>query len=138
MTNKKEEELVHEEIKYQSIAEFLENIPQNQIINIADLSDWKVPGEYRSYKNVMRTPEIQLHCSHENCNGIRFFRCVKGRGELLRETWDYFYVTYKCSNCQTIEKTFSLAVKVDKDQRPRGECYKFGELPAYGPPYHLN
>lgn len=83
----------------------------------------------------MRTPEIQLHCDHENCNGIRFFRCVSGKEKILEsKNYEYFYVTYRCSNCQQVDKIFSLAAKIDQDAKPTGECYKFGELPTYGPP----
>jgi hypothetical protein len=125
--------VVEEEIEYQTIAEFLESTPPNQLIHISDLSEWK----HTSYgvNNVMRTPEIQLHCNHENCNGIRSFRCISGKNEYLKsEDFEFFYVTYRCSNCQRIQKTFSLAAKVASDSNPQGKCYKFGELPTYGPP----
>ncbi len=124
---------VREKIEYQSIASFLESTPPNQLIHISDLSEWKVV-DY-GYRNVMRTPEIQLHCDHEACNGTRFFRCVSGGRKYLESNdYKFFYVTYRCSNCQRVEKTFSLAAKVDEDASPSGECYKFGELPTYGPP----
>src|SRR5882762_4251572 len=42
------------------------------------------------------------------------------------------YITFLCSNCRQIRKMYSLLV-VQKDGGS-GECYKFGELPAYGPP----
>ena len=126
-------EEVKEEIEYQTIADFLESTPPNQLIHISDISQWK-HIDY-SDRNVMLTPEIQLHCDHEKCNGIRFFRCVSGGGEYLEsKDYRYFYVTYLCSNCQRVEKTFSLAAKVDVNRKPQGECYKFGELPTYGPP----
>jgi hypothetical protein len=125
-------EEVKEEIKYQTIAEFLESTPPNQLIHISDLSEWHTGYSPHSE---MRTPEIQLHCDHENCNGVRFFRCVAGEGEYLKKgEYKFFYVTYRCWNCQKVEKTFSLAAKVDVDTKPSGECYKFGELPTFGPP----
>lgn len=124
---------VKEEIQYQIIAEFLESTPPNQIIHISDLSEWQKTGNI--FYNIMRTPEIQLHCDHENCNGIRFFRCVSGQGETLKnDSYEFFYITYRCSNCQKNQKTFSLAAKVDSNGKSQGECYKFGELPPYGPP----
>jgi hypothetical protein len=124
---------VKEEIVYQTIAEFLESTPPNQLINISDLSFWKV-GQYRNYHE-MRTPEIQLHCNHDQCNGVRFFRCVSGREkELNTKDYEFFYITYQCSNCQRTEKTFSIAAKTETNGKPQGECYKFGELPTYGPP----
>ncbi len=122
-----------EEIEYQTISEFLESTPPNQLIHISDLSDWKKTA-YSGF-NIMRTPEILLHCDHEKCNGMRFFRCVSGRDKHIEsKDYEFFYVTYRCSNCQQIEKTFSLAAKVKRDGSPHGECYKFGELPTYGPP----
>ncbi len=132
MTDQSKDE-VKEEIQYQTIAEFLESTPPNQLIHISDLSHYTYTPH--GSQNVMRTPEIQLHCDHENCNGIRFFRSVSGKDKYL-ETKDYafFYVTYRCSNCQLVQKTFSLAAKIHTDAKPQGECYKFGELPAYGPP----
>jgi hypothetical protein len=124
---------VKQEIAYQTISEFLESTPPNQLVHISDLSLWK-QTQYRNY-NAIRTPEIQLHCEHENCNGVRFFRCVSGKEqELKSKDYEFFYVTYRCSNCQRVEKTFSLAAKVDTDTKPQGECYKFGELPTFGPP----
>lgn len=127
------EETVKEEVEYQSISEFLESTPPNQLIHISDLSISK--NQDYVQRNIMVTPEIQLHCDHEKCNGTRFFRCVSGGGQyLLPKNYEFFYVTYRCSNCQRVEKTFSLAAKVAEDGKPTGECYKFGELPTYGPP----
>ncbi|MEI6153673.1 MAG: hypothetical protein WCQ90_06270 [Deltaproteobacteria bacterium] len=132
MTDRPNEE-IKEEIRYQTIAEFLESTPPNQLIHISDLCQWSTSGGYGH--NDMRTPEIQLHCEHESCNGIRFFRCVKDGGRQLGiNDYEFFYVTYRCSNCQSVQKTFSLAAKVDNQAKPEGECYKFGELPTYGPP----
>ena len=133
MTDQSADE-VKEEIEYQTIAEFFESTPPNQLIHISDLSAWK-RSQYGATWNEMRTPEIQLHCNHDQCNGTRFFRCVSGREKHLKsDDYEFFYVTYRCSNCQRVEKIFSLAAKVATDAEPQGECYKFGELPTYGPP----
>ena len=129
----KDTDEVKEEIAYHTISEFLESTPPNQLIHISDLSFLK-QAQYTKF-NAMRTPEIQLHCEHENCNGVRFFRCVSGKEhELNSKNYEFFYVKYRCSNCQSVEKTFSLAAKVQVDGKPQGECYKFGELPTFGPP----
>jgi hypothetical protein len=53
--------------------------------------------------------------------------------ETRRKGFDFEYVTYRCSNCQKTTKTYSLAVRVDDIQSGAGCCYKFGELPVYGP-----
>jgi len=133
MTEKTGTEEVKEEIEYQSISEFLEGTPPNQLIHISNVSVWE-QRNVGSWKNVMSTPELQLHCSHDSCNGTRFFRCVSGIGKFLKPEFEFFYVIYRCSNCQITEKTYSLAAKVDKNGSTTGECYKFGELPTYGPP----
>ena len=125
---------VKEEITYQTMAEFLEGAPPNQLINISDLWENKRTSTGSHYDNFLWTPEIQLHCSHEKCNGVRFFRCVSGRNLTVAKREILFYVKYRCSNCQEITKTFALAVYADTDSEFCGRCYKFGELPTYGPP----
>ena len=131
MSNTKEE--VKEEIEYQSFSDFLETTPPNQLIYISNLV--KVSGPSFAFDYEIKKPEIQLHCEDERCNGIRFFRCVTSNSiEIDMTGYRFFYLTYRCSNCQKTEKTFSLAAKVIDDGEEKGECYKFGELPAYGPP----
>ena len=125
---------VKEEITYQTMAEFLEGAPPNQFVNISDLSVNKKSPVGGYYHNFLRTPEIQLHCSHEKCNGGRFFRCISGHNQQVDEQEKFIYVIFRCSNCQEITKTFALAVQVDTDSESQGRCYKFGELPTYGPP----
>ena len=132
MSTELETEQVQEEVQYESITDFLEGTPPNRESHISDLSEYKMCQYGR--RNVMRTPEIQLHCSSDSCNGIRFFRCISGAGKTLKESYEYIYVTYQCSNCQKTVKTYSLAVKLDADEKLTGELYKFGELPTYGPP----
>lgn len=133
MSKETTQEKVKEEIEYQCISDFLENTPPNQRIHISDLVT--VSGPHYDYRYSVKMPEIQLHCQNDRCNGKRFFRCISGDEEYLNtKGFDFFYVTYLCSNCQKTEKTFSLASKVSTLGKPSGECYKFGELPTYGPP----
>ena len=125
---------VKEETEYQTLSEFLEGNPPNQLVGIADLSEIKSNVHGQRWAR-MRTPQIQLHCSHDNCNGTRFFRCVSDNNlDLNNKDYEFFYLTYKCSNCQEIEKSFSLAAKLKGNLTPEGDCYKFGELPTFGPP----
>ena len=125
---------VSEEVDFQALTEFLESTPPNQMIQVSDLAKWQ-RNQYGGGVHLFLTPEIQIHCNHENCNGIRFFRCIEGKDTRLpTDGHKYFYVTYICSNCQRTKKTFSIAAKVFEDEKPQGECYKFGELPTYGPP----
>lgn len=133
MSSEENSEKVQEEIHYESIADFLEGFPPNQLVHISDLSERKYIQNVGTC-GVMLTPEIQLHCTSDSCNGVRFFRCVSGQGKRLKQQYEYVYITYRCSNCQKNEKTFSLAAKLDEEEEATGELYKFGELPPFGPP----
>lgn len=132
MTNNSEQEQVQIEIRYQTVTEFLESTPPNQITYITDLGARAYVGRYP-----MNTPELQLHCTDDSCNGVRFFRCtdISSEGNRLTENQlSHFYITYRCSNCQRTAKVYSLAATVHKIGEPQGQCYKFGEYPPYGPP----
>jgi hypothetical protein len=125
---------VTEEIDYETIVDFFESTPPNRVSHISDLAVQKAPRQGGYVRDFLNTPEIQLHCPSDNCNGIRFFRCISGRESTLENSYEYLYVTYRCSNCQDHQKTYSIAAKLDNDGESTGELYKFGELPAYGPP----
>lgn len=133
MSAEEHPEKVQQKVQYQSVSDFLETCPPNQLTHISDLSEQKLLQNF-GWSDVMRTPEIQLHCGSDSCNGVRFFRCVSGSGKRLKNEYEFIYVTYRCSNCQDNEKTFALAAKVDVEEKPKGELYKFGELPPFGPP----
>ncbi len=134
MGSEEEQKELEEEIEYLTTAEFLESVPPNQLVHISDLGRGRKyhAGGYKD--DVLNTPEIQLHCSHEACNGNRFFRYI-GHGEIvLRTSRQLLYLTYRCSNCQKTVKTFSIAARIDEQRNPTGELYKLGEMPPYGPP----
>jgi len=132
LTEDKKEEAPHEKINYINLAEFLENSPPNQMIYISDLAEYKERGY--NFFPVMKKPDLQLPCSHDSCNGLRFFRCTSTTEyKLTPEDFIYFYMTYRCSNCQRTEKTFFLAAEVTESLKKPGQCYKFGEFPPYGP-----
>ena len=130
----KEVEEVSEGIDYETIVDFLESTPPNRVSHISDLAEMKAPRSGGYQNDCLRTPEIQLHCPSEDCNGVRFFRCISGRNEIISESYKYVYITYRCSNCQEHQKIYSIAVKLDNESESSGELYKFGELPTYGPP----
>lgn len=132
MSNTTEE--VKEEIEYQLFSDFLESTPPNQRIYISNLVNVLTRFD-STFTYKIKKPEIQLHCEDESCNGIRFFRCVTDDDIFINlGSFRFFYLTYRCSNCQKIEKTFSLAAIAIEKGNEKGECYKFGELPTYGPP----
>ena len=129
---------VQTEDTYQTLSEFLQSTPPNQWRHISDLS---VRRTLRPYGNVImeiNTPELALHCPHDLCKGVRFFRYtavfLSTETDLQENTFNYLYVTYQCSNCQKTRKVYSLVVKLSTIDQPHGICCKLGELPPYGAP----
>ena len=125
---------IHEESAAVPFSEFLESVPPGTVTNIADLTKARYfqSGGYAGHTLV--TPEIQLHCPSDSCNGIRFFRRTNTSvPDIPDDTFHYFYISYVCSNCRKTEKSFSLAAQRESDA-VSGKCYKFGEFPEYGPP----
>ena len=116
-----------------SFSEFLEAHPPNQLAKIAKIEDWyQRPDRNGNYQGLV-TPQIQMHCPSEACNGVRFFRCISAAPELSHPRFTNTYLTYRCWNCQKFEKVFSVAARCDKEGDD-GEALKFGEIPPFGPP----
>ena len=139
MTDRNKQEQVQTEATYQTLSEFLQSTPPNQSRNISNLSVTRNVGTYSSVVRAeINTPELELHCSNDLCNGVRFFRCTNvfsSTGTHLEENnLNYLYVTYQCSNCQKTVKVYSLAAKLFTIEQSQGGCRKLGELPPYGPP----
>ena len=131
MTEEKEAEVKQEQSAI-SFSDFLECTPPSTLTKIDDLAN--VSHYPSGTKYHLLTPDIQLHCSNDLCNGTRFFRYSDEDDWWLSESsYRFFHITYTCSNCQKATKTFSLAAKADNGTSS-GLCYKFGELPPYGPP----
>ena len=129
MTDRNKQEQAETDIKYQTFSEFLQNTPPNQLVHISDLA--------MPFLEEIRTPALELHCPDDLCNGIRVFRCTvvsNGGKNLEPRTVYYFYVTYRCSNCEKTLKLYSLSAQIDTIGESHGTCYKFGEYPPYGPP----
>ena len=115
-----------------TMAEFLENIPPNQPKIISDLVEENVWLGKDSW-NCLRVPELQLYCTHESCNGLRFFRCVTSRQKIIEDQTYNTFITYRCSNCQNTSKIFSLFYYWPEGKKDECPCYKYGENPSFGP-----
>jgi hypothetical protein len=113
-------------------AEFLEAVPPSRSRKVIDL--W---GEERRVSNIFKTlntPQLQLHCTSDSCNGLRFFRYAEGVTTFSRESKELStFISYVCSNCRQRVKRYSLYV-VHDDKGGSGSAYKYGEIPPYGPP----
>ena len=110
-------------------AEFLESIPPGQVKLVSDCIEQKDTSGNAHYE--ISIPPIQLYCPSETCNGLRFFRFVDGNRILGADKKLSTFAKYICSNCRRTTKMFSLYI--DTEVNGRANCYKFGELPAFGP-----
>lgn len=127
-------EKVEEKVERMEYTDFMESTPPGQLRDIASLVKWGYVRSTGAVGHILRTPEIQLHCPDDSCNGLRFFRCTLRGEQVLGASFSFVYLTYRCSNCQKFEKTFSLAAAAREDEKEHGQLYKFGELPPFGPP----
>jgi hypothetical protein len=73
---------VEEEVEYIAYSDFMESTPPGQLRDIAALAKWEYARSKGENAHILSTPEIQLHCPDNSCNGMRFFRCTN-RGEQL-------------------------------------------------------
>ena len=114
-----------------SLKEFFETVPPGRFAPVAQLAQYQLsPGGGVSYP--MLLPLLELHCTTASCNGVRFFE-PQGSQYAMQDAHTLHFVTYRCRNCERTTKTYALSVFLNKDGR-NGELYKFGEVPAFGPP----
>lgn len=78
----------------------------------------------------LEMPRIEMHCS--NCEGQRNFVPKSGQHILADIEETETIVRYVCSNCNIVEKKYSILTCYD-DFTKTAKCYKFGELPPFGP-----
>ena len=78
------------------------------------------------------TPDLQLYCPSDVCDGKRFFRCATAP-KIKAGQRSHTHITYTCSNCLRAEKTFFLSALRNADS-DAGYCIKIGESPPYGFP----
>lgn len=109
--------------------EFLETVPPGKEVLVSDFTVVK------NNINYVATPKLHLHCTTEECQGIRFFVVTATTNEawLYSDKYNNNYLTYVCRNCIKSSKTFSLGSEYDKESG-KWKVYKYGELPQFGPP----
>ncbi len=138
MRDHNKQEQKQTEVTYQTLSEFLQSTPPNQWIPISNLSVPQNIGPYPNSSRALNRPDLELHCPHDLCKGVRFFRCLAvypcPGPHLEQNISNYLYVVYQCSNCLKTIKVYSLAAILDTNEESHGICYKFGEFPPYGQP----
>lgn len=120
------------------LSDFLENYPPNKNARIT-----KICKGYRqtglSVRYELLTPQLQLHCPSADCNGTRFYRCESNAITLRPGDHVNSHLIYRCQNCLATEKTFSISIRRDIDNKDgsaalTGNAIKLGEAPPFGPP----
>jgi hypothetical protein len=116
-----------------SFAEFLESSPPSGHPVLVDglFHRRALPGGSTYYE--LDVPQLQLHCTSDDCNGLRFFRYNDG-DRVLGKDGTKTFLTFVCSNCRKRAKIYALSVQVKDAKSGTGWCTKFGEVPSYGPP----
>ncbi len=107
--------------------DFLESWPPDALTHVSDLLTTQV---YSNNTRELDTPEIQLHCDHELCKAVRWFKPTGGN--YISGSLDYEFVNYLCKNCGKTQKVFALLVAPGSDTA--GRVLKLGEVPTFGPP----
>jgi len=77
-------------------------------------------------------PVIQLHCTTDSCNGVRYFEPTDSAYLRPGERREHF-VTFVCRNCKKTSKTYAFLSILSGDEL-NGDLFKFGEHPSFGPP----
>jgi hypothetical protein len=117
-----------------TFAEFLESVPPSQTVTVTNLWGGVTTLGKGTTREELKSPQLQLHCTSDQCNGLRFFRYDVGDKLLEGDNPKHLstYITYLCANCRRTRKMYSLRAVCGP--AGGGTCYKFGEAPAYGPP----
>jgi hypothetical protein len=108
--SKDQEKPVTEEPQAVSLPEFFEAIPPGRTIAARDIA--AIARGFDRPK--FQTPQIQLHCDSEPCNGVRFFSCTSEAPFLAVDEWVHRFLTFVCRNCGTKRKTFAVAIRLER------------------------
>jgi hypothetical protein len=112
------------------LVEFLESTPPNSWVQIEKITTAH-PQRLSAGSLTLDNPEIQLHCTNERCNGVRFFHAKPNTAYLEFDKSEKVFVEYICRNCQMTKKIFALLVVLRKENN---YIVKLGEYPEFGPP----
>jgi hypothetical protein len=113
-------------VEERSLKDFLENVPPGKEVLVSDFLTKRNDSIY------IARPQLQLHCTSEECQGIRFFGATD-EASLSSDTYNNKYLTYVCRNCNKTTKTFSLGAFF-QEELTKWNVFKYGEEPSFGPP----
>lgn len=110
-----------------TFAEFLSSVPPGKEENVSDLAEFGGP------MYTLSTPDVELFCSRETCDGPRNFEHVQSSLQVSLEGRKFGFMHYRCRNCRKSYKDFSLSASRNRTACS-GMVFKFGEDPPFGPP----
>lgn len=114
-----------------TVREFLESTPPETYEDIVGLFTRRV-GTTGMWD--ISSPDLLLHCSSEECSGLRFHKQQTDTISVPSKGWARGYLTYSCRNCDKGWKVYALTVYRETNVHSDGRAYKYGEYPVYGPP----
>ena len=106
---------------------FLETTPPNTPVTIPDLAQ---PRRHMVDVFIFPTPQIQLHCEHDD--GHRRFDPAKQYPCDISKAFTYHFIQYICRDCQTASKMFALLIH--RTNATNVEAIKLGEYPPFSTP----
>jgi hypothetical protein len=112
-----------------SLKEFLETVPPGRGASVTDALS-AIPNR-SPLAYTVKACNLQLHCDGSKCGGIRTFAKLKGDEHIPTGADRHpVYVRYRCKNCETAVKLYSLLVSAHSS----GACamYKLAEIPNFG------
>jgi hypothetical protein len=109
---------------------FLESAPANASKKVSALALAHADNRGGYYYRLPKI-RIQLHCQVDG--GLRWFDWTSG-DDVLRSTWDYEFITFKCRDCGCYTKTYAVLTVRAKDDATDAEVMKLGEYPPFAAP----
>src|SRR5882724_10724399 len=112
-----------------TVKEFFETVSPGRNMAVKALSEKKLGTHGVSYSFLL--PVLELHCTTESCNGVRFFEPLEQEW-LKPEHLTRHFITFRCRNCKASTKVYAVQAYLNDDCS--GELVKFGERPLFGSP----
>jgi hypothetical protein len=117
-----------------TLQDFLASFGPNKLFVVKNLARAMGGG----FKPKYNSEDVDLYCDDERCQGVRAFEHVSGDFQLSPgDSYRFEFVDYRCRNCRKTRKRYATAIRAEGAADAtfvKGEAYKLGEFPAFGPP----
>jgi hypothetical protein len=79
-------------------------------------------------------PVIRVHCEGAQCDGVRRHQSVGQDSLFVDDDQYYFFVDYKCTDCQSLHKVFAVKAQWEEKTGTAWIYTKIYEEPPFGSP----